>query len=513
MTVKRSTASAAALMLLLLAGCDGVTTPPTSITSSSATLTAEVSCAADAPENPCLGWFQWWEDGPTPTVQSSQSTPIGPVSSSGSDVTITHELSGLDPGGLYHYQVCGSGDSNISASSPLCTGPFATQVNVPGATPADLGDFDAFQTFRTATGTTAGTSDLGRILTTADTPANRISRDGGVSAVYAPGKALWVFGDTGVNGDQLPNSVTGTAAIGPFTPGQAPRALTEVPTPPAPPRTHLTSSQPFFPSPTGLKRPGSPPVSCSPGGVAVAWIGGAAAIPGTERVLLTYAEMCLVSGGDWLVERLVLTVYEPASNTFTSRSVPFDLSATAGDLPLGQGVSSPIFGGDGYLYLFDSDRVSTPGAFVARVSSSDPGLWGNAANYQWWAQPVGGQPAGWYGWAQADGHLTSVLPDGVVPWGATVQDYSATTSKGLAMVVQTNFGSAPFTVYTATSPTGPWTAAVSAKVPDSCIGGWGCYALIGHPELSSDDQLVYSWRSPGDRGGETHLRLGAVPWQ
>lgn len=512
MTVKRSTASAAAL-LLLLAGCDGVTTPPASITSTSATLTAEVNCAADAPDNPCLGWFQWWEDGPAPSVQSSQSTPVGPVSSPVSEVTITHELSGLNPGGLYHYQVCGSGDTNIPASGPLCTGPFASQVNVPGTTPADLGDFDAFQTFRTATGTTAGTSDLGRILTTADTPTNRISRDGGVSAVYAPGKALWVFGDTGRNGNPLPDVATGTAAIGPFTPGQAPRALTEVPTPPAPPRTDLSSYQPFFPSPIGLKRPGSPPVPCSPGGTAVAWIGGAAAIPGAERVLLTYAEMCLVSGGDWLVERQVLTVYEPASNTFTARSVPFDVSATAGDLPLGQGLGSPVFGGDGYLYLFDSERVGTPGAFVARVPSSNPDLWNNAANYQWWAQPLG-QQAGWYGWAQADGHLASVLPNGVEPWGIAVQDYSATTSKSLAMIVQTGFGAAPFTVYTATSPTGPWTAAVSARVPDPCTSGsWGCYTLVGHPELSNNDQLVYSWLSPGDRGGEGHLRLAAVPWQ
>lgn len=300
-----------------------------------------------------------------------------------------------------------------------------------------------------------------------------------------------MFGDTGVNGNQFPNSVTGTAAIGSFT-----------------------SSQPFFPNPTGLKRPepGSPPVPCSPGGVPVAWIGGAATVPGTERVLLTYAEMCLVSGGDWLVERLVLTVYEPAGNTFTARAVPFDVSATGGQLPLGQGFGSPVFGGDGYLYLFDFERVSTPGAFVARVPSSDPGLWGNAADYQWWAQPLG-QPAGWYRWSQADGHLASVLPDRVVPWGTAVQDYSATTSKGLAMIGQTGFGSAPFTVYTATSPAGPWTATVSAKVPDSCVGGWACYALIGHPELSSDDQLVYSWRSPGDRAGETHLRLAAVPWQ
>ncbi|TDC68081.1 hypothetical protein E1200_12780 [Actinomadura sp. GC306] len=513
MPLKRSTASAAALMPLL-AGCVGVTTPPTSITSSSATLTAEVTCSADAPENPCLGWFQWWEDSSTPTVQSSQSTPIGPVSSPVSKYTITHTPSGLKPGGLYHYQVCGSGDTNIPASRPLCTGPFTSQVNAPGTTPADLGDFDAFQTFRTATSTTAGTTDLGRILTTADTPTNRISRDGGVSAAYAPGKALWVFGDTGLNGGVFPNSVTGTAALGSFTPGKAPRALTEVPTPPAPPRTDLTSSQPFFPSPSGLKRPGNPPVPCSPGGVPVAWIGGAAAVPGTQRVLLTYAEMCLVKDVGWFAERLVLTVYEPASNKFTARHVPFDVSAAAEDLPLGQGVSSPVFGDDGYLYLFDHTRDGDSGVFVTRVPSSDPGRWGDASNYQWWAQPPGGQPAGWYGWTEANGHLKSVLPAGVLPWGLAVNDYSATTSKGLAMIVQTGFGSAPFTVYTADSPTGPWTAAVSAKVPDTCTGGgWGCYALIGHPELSDNDQLVFSWLSPGDRGSESHLRLAAVPWQ
>lgn len=39
-----------------------------------------------------------------------------------------------------------------------------------------------------------------------------------------------------------------------------------------------------------------------------------------------------------------------------------------------------------------------------------------------------------------------------------------------------------------------------------------CYALIGHPELSTSNQLVFSWFSPDDRDGYAHVRIGAVGW-
>jgi hypothetical protein len=54
-------------------------------------------------------------------------------------------------------------------------------------------------------------------------------------------------------------------------------------------------------------------------------------------------------------------------------------------------------------------------------------------------------------------------------------------------------------------------------VPETaCLGGPNngnnCYAIKGHPELSTSSQLVYSWYSPDDRGGFGHIRLGVLDW-
>lgn len=94
-----------------------------------------------------------------------------------------------------------------------------------------------------------------------------------------------------------------------------------------------------------------------------------------------------------------------------------------------------------------------------------------------------------------------------------VADYSATTSKHLAMIAQTGLGAATFQVYEASSPTGPWSAGPAGQVPDACSAGtFGCYALSGHPELSSSGQLVFSWFSSDDRDKSGHVRVGAVAW-
>ena len=498
-----------AAAMLLLAACAGVATPPTGISSTSATLNARASCSADDSANPCLAWFQWWADGPNPTILSSRSTPIGPVGSAVSNVAISQSISGLTPGQLYHAQLCGQGDSNVSSSQPVCIGPFGGQLNAPGTTPADMGDLNATQSFRTATATTTATVDIGRVLSTGDTASMPISRDGGLSAAYAPGKALWVFGDT-VQRNGPFFIATGTAAAGPFTVGQAPQALDELPTPPAAPSPGRASPAGFFPPPTGLLTPGSTSVACGTDGASYSadWLSGAATIPGTSTVLLTYGEMCIDTGFIWPEERMVLIEYDAIGNRFTAKHTPLVASPLGAGLPAVQRLGSPVFGSDGFLYLFTSD---SGGVHVARVPSGNRARWDQAASFQWWSQPSG-QPVGWYGVAQS-GSAVSILPAGTAPLLISVADYSATTSKRLAMVAQTGLGAATFQVYTASSPTGPWTAGPSAQVPDACpVGMFGCYALSGHPELSTSQQLVFSWYSTDDRDNFGHVRVGAMAW-
>jgi hypothetical protein len=82
----------------------------------------------------------------------------------------------------------------------------------------------------------------------------------------------------------------------------------------------------------------------------------------------------------------------------------------------------------------------------------------------------------------------------------SVGDYRGTGSQTYALIEQFGFTTGAFNVYTATSLQGPWTLDAVSQPPDPCNKvSFGCYAVIGHPELSSSSQLVYSWYSPSDR--------------
>ena len=366
--------AAAAGGAVLLAACTGAPIPPSGVSTTAATLNATVSCDGNNASNPCVAWFQWWADGPNPSIQSSRSSPIGPTTSAVSNVAVSQSISGLAPGTLYHYELCGSGDNNISGSRPICVGPAWSQSNAPGTTPGDMGDLSATQSFRTATSSTSATVDLGRVLSKADTSSMPISRDGGLSAAYAPGKSIWLFGDTVQKGGPA-FIATGTAAAGPFTAGQAPNALDELPTPPAAPAPGRTSPAGFFPAPQGLMTPGSPSVACGSDGTSysAAWLSGAATEPGSSTVLFTYGEICVETNFNWPEERFVLIEYNPGSNTFTARYAPFVASPLGAGLPSSETFGSPVFGSDGFLYLFTGDKN---GVHVARVTSGDHTRWG-----------------------------------------------------------------------------------------------------------------------------------------
>jgi hypothetical protein len=329
-------------------------------------------------------------------------------------------------------------------------------------------------------------------------------------AAYASGKSLWVFGDTIQKGG--PFIADASAAIGSFTAGKAPRSLNELPTPPAAPATGRTSPSGFFKPPKGLMTSGSPEVACGSSGTSsysADWVSGAATEPGSSTVLLTYMEMCVQPNFVFTTERLALVEYHPSTNTLTDPPLePFAASPIGAGVPTGERLGSPVFGSDGYLYLFASD---SRGAYVARVASGNHTAWGQASSYQWWSQPPN-QALGWHG-GSAVHYVVSVLPSGVSPKGINVADYAATTSKHLAMVVQTGLGASTFRVYEATSPTGTWSAGPAGQVPDACpVGAFGCYAIFGHAELSSSSQLVFSWYSTDDVDDVGHVRIGAIAW-
>jgi hypothetical protein len=102
-----------------------------------------------------------------------------------------------------------------------------------------------------------------------------------------------------------------------------------------------------------------------------------------------------------------------------------------------------------------------------------------------------------------------VLPSGH-PLGVSVGDYSADGHQ-LVMVEQTSLAG-DFQVWQATSPAGPWRRVRGGRVPCRSGAGHGagelCRALIGHPELSTRNQLLISYYNPGN----AHVDASAWSW-
>ncbi|GAB7044188.1 MULTISPECIES: hypothetical protein [Catenuloplanes] len=501
-------AALSVLVLVATAGCDGWSGPPTAVGTTSATLSAQTRCLAESTTNPCTYWFQYWADGATTVTGTPQR--VANVNTNGF-VEVTEAITGLTPGTLYHSRFCGFGDGNVPAPG-LCVGQPGGAVTSPGTRP-DTGDHNSTQRFRTADAGTAATVDLGRPLSTADTAERPISRDAGFSAAYSATNALWIFGDT-VHRDGSPPWLLGTtAAAGPYTRGQVPTTLQELPTPPAAPTPGRTGVAMFLPQPQGLLVPGTPtaenpnppPVACGAEGsrsYPASWTSGMTRIPGTGRLLIAYHQICVALDRDWPVERVTLTEYDPATNRFGGTVTPFTAAPLQNGVPVVRQLGSPVFGGDGFLYLYTHD-FATARVVAARVAAN-AASWGDAANYRWWNGTT---------WTGTQSAAVSVITGAPEIWSAHVADFTGVGTHRLAMIVQTSFGTGGYRVYEAASPAGPWTAGPAGRVPDTCPGGgFGCYAFTGHAELSTADRFWLSWYSPGDRNGFAHLRLASVPW-
>jgi len=102
----------------------------------------------------------------------------------------------------------------------------------------------------------------------------------------------------------------------------------------------------------------------------------------------------------------------------------------------------------------------------------------------------------------------SVIP-GAAPLAVTADAYSV--FHRLVLIEQTST-SGDFRVYSATSPTGPWTLNRKASGRVSCAPGLGplnlCRALIGHPELSKSTELLLSFYDPHSN----HDWVTSRPW-
>jgi hypothetical protein len=368
----------------------------------------------------------------------------------------------------------------------------------------------------------------------------RIVRDCGFS-VPLPGSArssLWLFCDTAVTGRGgreigYPILGAGTAAEGPYTAGRGPGVLAELATPAssapassapagdAPGKTGhgllpaRTAPRPFLPVPAGLTLPVSTgPASTGPASAGPAsaqpcagphtyparWVTGAAREPGSSgQVLISYADYC-VSGPDvFTPEGFGLVGYDPAGNVLGAPGEVFTVPP-GGQLPQQRQevLGSPVFR-DGYLYLFGLCGHSCRGrggVFLARTAAV-AASWDNGFSYRYWTGR---------GWS-ADLADAAPLTGPATPGGVSAGDYRG-TGRGLVMIEQTSVAG-DFSVWQAAAPAGPWRETRTGRVP--CTPGRPpglCRALIGHPELSTPDDLLISFFNPGPN----HVEVATYPW-
>jgi hypothetical protein len=356
-----------------------------------------------------------------------------------------------------------------------------------------------------------------QVLSNYERAGNTIRRDCGYSSPLPgkPGWSLWLFCDTVIadaRGGKAERLILGTdtAAVGPYRAGRAPARLSEISTPPAP--LTLPSAgppQPFLPAPQGLLLPGGMFPCAGPGAYSASWISGVTREPSASAfsgLLISYDDYCVTgNAGSLTVEGFGLIEYDPASNLLSSPARVFG-NVTGLQLPPQQVLGSPVFAGDGYLYLFGFCPAAAPPAgcgrgrvFLARTVAQ-PAYWQNPLTYQYWTG------SGW----SSDEAAAATLITADRPLGISVGDYAA-DGRGLVMVEQTSLAGG-FQAWQARSPTGPWRLILTGRVPcgrDAQHGTGGlCRAIIGHPELSTRRQLLISYFDPGN----SHVDVSAYPW-
>jgi hypothetical protein len=345
---------------------------------------------------------------------------------------------------------------------------------------------------------------------------NTLSRDCGFSAPVptASGQALWAFCDTAV--ENPAGTVIGfiggsTAAVGPYTAGQVPSGLSELPSPPAAASTPSTRGPALFlPTPTGLVLPGTT-TACGTSGTnsyAASWITGltrgpsrtVSGHPGADLLFLTYTNVC-VQNAAATAQSWGVTFYDPSANQFVGPATVFPRPAS-GTLPWSQQLGSPTFAADGYLYLYSF--ICTSSAFgacgagtvaLARTPWQSSTGWSTASSYRYWTGSA---------WSSDPNAATSVLP-GARPASVDVHLFPG---RGYVAVEQTTIGG-NYRVWQAATPTGPWSVGAEQTIP-GCTApahGW-CYAFVGHPELSTSSSLLLSYYQPDDQ----HVSVIAVPW-
>jgi hypothetical protein len=335
------------------------------------------------------------------------------------------------------------------------------------------------------------------VLSDAENATRVISRDIGITVALPDGLDLWLFGDTSIydqsgGGWNLANFVDGgTAVKAHYQRGQVPHGR-EFP---------LSTPTRFLPVPSGVYMADGSGRPCIKGNGDAAfparWPNGAAIMPTDKsEVLITYSVVCVFGqSGDPqdVTEGWGYALYNWRTSQFDRG--PVDVVKPHSD---GSGIAdlsvwrSPIFH-DGEVTLFASTCPKRfLGCIHGQVSSvtmpATTAALDNVASY-----PV---------------KLLSTDRSGVwEPQSISVGRYST----GLRLIEGTTIAGT-YAILSAPSVDGPWHIERSGDKLPGCPPRLGyCFALEGHPELSTANEIVVSYVDPNIGPGMGHVVMSALP--
>ncbi len=346
-------------------------------------------------------------------------------------------------------------------------------------------------------GASPGVYYLGPLNAAAEnTSTTVLQRDAGLSVELPNGRELWIFGDTSAFSSASASSgqfVGGsTAAKGRFVPGKG-AGLSDVR--PARSSRSAVSSQSgqFLPTPTNTYVPDGSGRACTPANgalYAARWPTGATVMTNTALVLITYTDVCVMAPDRFQVEGWGFTEYQWQGGR--TRLGPVDVfppQSSGAALPERLAFQSPVvLGGKITFYTSECSKLfigCDSGTVSTTTVIDNPFALVNPASYV----------------------SVPTVPVSGSTWNPVNISVAAYPGGEYRIVEQTSIAGS-FSVFTATSPTGPWSPLISGFLPGCNLTPTGfCYAFIGHPELSTPTSLLLTYFKPDS---EQNPKIGHI---
>jgi hypothetical protein len=253
----------------------------------------------------------------------------------------------------------------------------------------------------------------------------------------------------------------------------------------------------FLPTPNNVYLPDGSGQPCVPPAAAFAarWPTGVAVLPSNmAQVLVTYGEVCVTKPNPNTVavraEGWGYALYDWQHKRLAKLVDVFPPKASGAQIATSRLLGDPLFT-KGTLTMYSSQCTisyvgcSAGSVMAVTMPATLPSL-GRQSSYQ----------------------VQRLLTDGSAAWAPLAVSVGRFPS-GLRLLETTSFRG-DYKVFSALQPTGPWHLE-STGIPPGCPSRKKfCFALEGHPSISTANQLIISYHDP-DSGPGGHIVVSAIP--